>query len=100
MVNVVLCCVQGMSTGMLVVKMRKAAEKMNLDCEINAYAIAEIDSIVEGADILLLGPQVGFQADSIREKYQDKKVIVIDSLAYGMMDGKKVMESVKEVLGI
>lgn len=100
MINVVLCCVQGMSTGMLVIKMRKAAEEMNLNCNINAYAMAEVDSVIGESDILLLGPQVRFQADSIRKKYQGKKIVVIDSLAYGMMDGKKVMEFVKKELGI
>lgn len=96
--KIVLCCVQGMSTGMMVVKMKKAAEEKGLDADINAYAISEIDEVGKDADIILLGPQVRFQLDNIKAKFPEKKVKAIDSLAYGMMDGKKVIEDVVKEL--
>ena len=92
--KIILCCVQGMTTGMMVVKMRKAAEEKGIDVDINVYAISEIDDVGKDADIILLGPQVRFQLDNVKEKFPDKKVMPIDSLAYGMMDGKKVIEDV------
>lgn len=100
MIKIVLCCVQGMSTGMMVVKMKKAAEEMGLDADINAYAIAEVDEVGKDADIILLGPQVKFQVDAVREKFPNKKVVAIDAMAYGMMDGKKVINDVKKELGL
>lgn len=100
MTNIVLCCVQGMSTGMMVLKMREAAEAMGLECNINAYAIAEVDTVGQDADIILLGPQVRFQADDVRNRCPGKKVVPIDSMAYGMMNGKKVIEDVKKELGL
>lgn len=96
--KIVLCCVQGMSTGMMVVKMKKAAEEKGLDADINAYAISEIDEVGKDADIILLGPQVRFQLDNIKAKFPEKKVKAIDSLTYGMMDGKKVIEDVVKEL--
>lgn len=100
MTNIVLCCVQGMSTGMMVLKMREAAQEMGLECNINAYAIAEVDTVGQNADIILLGPQVRFQADDVRNRCPGKKVVPIDSMAYGMMNGKKVIEDVKKELGL
>ena len=38
--KVVLLCAAGMSTSLLVNKMRDAAKEEGYDCEINAYALA------------------------------------------------------------
>ena len=53
----------------------------------------------KGADIILLGPQVRFQLKSVKEKFPDIPVESIDMAAYGMMDGKKVIATVKKTLG-
>ena len=41
--HIVLCCNQGMSTSMLVKKMREAAVKNGVDVQIDAYPISEIE---------------------------------------------------------
>ena len=41
--HIVLCCNQGMSTSMLVKKMREAAAKNGVDVQIDAYPISEIE---------------------------------------------------------
>lgn len=95
--KIVLLCVAGMSTSLLMKKMEKAAADMGYMCSVEAHPI---DSISErkDADIILLGPQVRFQLEKSREKVSCP-VELIDMMAYGTMDGKKVIEFVKKVLG-
>ena len=99
MKKIVLLCAGGLSTSMLVAKMREVAAADSYDCEIEAYGITEADSVVPESDITLLGPQIKFKMDSLREKYPDKVIEAIDMVAYGMMDGKKVIDMVRETIG-
>ncbi len=41
--NIVLFCAAGMSTSLLVNKMKEAAAKENYECQINAYALASAE---------------------------------------------------------
>ena len=50
------------------------------------------------ADICLLGPQVRFNMDAVK-KQVSCPVEAIDMKAYGMMDGKAVIEAVRKTLG-
>lgn len=97
--NIVLLCAQGMSTGVMVGKMRDAAVKIGYECEISAHPVAQAKALVEGADMFLLGPQVRFEKDEVQAQCPDKPVQVIDAVAYGRMDGAKVIAQVKAALG-
>ena len=100
MKKIVLLCAAGMSTSLLVTKMQKAALEEGLECDINAYSIAQAKEVGADADIILLGPQVGFNLAKVKEQCPNCPVEAIDMAAYGMMDGAKVIKRVKEVLGI
>ena len=97
--NIVLVCAAGMSTSLLVNKMRDAAAAEGYECEINAYAVASIRDKGPAADIILLGPQVRFQLDAVKKQFPDKPVQVIDMRDYGTMNGKNVIAAVKKALG-
>lgn len=98
--NIVLVCEHGASTGMLTSRMIDAAKKMNVDASINAYSFTKLDEVIDGADIVLLGPQVRFKKKIFEEKYADKGIefMVIDTVDYGMMNGEKVFKTVLEHL--
>lgn len=96
--KIVLVCMAGLSTSILVSKMREAAAKQNYECEINAYPIANVSTVGADADIVLLGPQVRFQEQSVKSQVTCP-VEVIDMQMYGMMDGESVIKEVKRVLG-
>ncbi|MDQ0361058.1 PTS sugar transporter subunit IIB [Breznakia pachnodae] len=98
MLNIVLLCQFGASTGMLAKRIEEAALAENVDVTINAYGVTEIGRVINGADIILLGPQMRFQLKEFEESYAEKNVpfMVIDTLDYGMMDGKKVFHCVVE----
>ncbi|WP_033791122.1 PTS sugar transporter subunit IIB [Pantoea septica] len=98
MKRIILACAAGMSTSMLVTRMEKEALARNLD--FNIYAIPEQNLREElqnySADIavVLLGPQVRFKLDENR-KLTDSyhiPISVIDSVAYGTLNGPKVID--------
>ena len=68
MKNIVLLCAQGMSTGMLMNKMREAAKKDGYECTIAAYPVAQAKAVAANADCLLIGPQVRYEKDSVAEQ--------------------------------
>lgn len=98
MKKIVLLCANGMSTGMLVNKMRAVAEKNHYECSIDAYGISTADTNAKDADCILLGPQVGYEIDDIKEKFPNIPSLVIDTVAYGRLDGLKVLRAAKELM--
>ncbi|WJY15955.1 PTS sugar transporter subunit IIB [Pectobacteriaceae bacterium CE90] len=94
MKKILLCCVAGMSTSLLVSKMKKAAEDTNLECEISAVSIEQLRSNLEGTNVVLLGPQIKYKLPEVKE-ICDKENIpcdVINMIDYGTMNGKKVLD--------
>lgn len=98
MKKIILLCAAGMSTGMLVKKMREAAQELECAYEIKAFPIAEADNVCMDADLVLLGPQVRFQTENVKTKVSCP-VAAIDMTAYGTMNGKKVIQQVKKIMG-
>ncbi|HDG1694029.1 PTS sugar transporter subunit IIB [Kluyvera ascorbata] len=100
MKKIMLCCAAGMSTSMLVQKMRTEAEKRALAVEINAYPVAEIESMLSQADVVLLGPQVQFELSRLRELSAPlgKPVEVIDMMDYGTMRGDRVLDKAIQLM--
>ena len=98
MKKIVLFCMAGLSTSILVEKMRAAAKARGYECTVDAYAIGNASKEGADADIVLLGPQVRLQLEQIK-KLVSCPVEVVDMLAYGTMDGKQVMDRVVEILG-
>lgn len=98
MLNIVLACQYGASTGILCENIKHAALAANEEAVVNAYSFTSIGDYIDSADIILLGPQVRFQLNKLMKKYADKNVpfMVIDTQAYGMLDGEKVFLDAKQ----
>jgi cellobiose PTS system EIIB component len=92
--KIILVCSAGMSTSMLVQRMRKAAEEKGITAVIHATSEADLVNHFDQTDVILVGPQVRYLAPKIREKAIPLgiQVEVIDSMAYGMMNGEKVFQ--------
>lgn len=96
MKKVYLFCSAGMSTSMLAQKMQECANEHSLPIEVKAFAHSKIGDIVEQLhpDCILLGPQVKYLFEETNRKFgTDTPVAVIDTAAYGMMDGEKVLKT-------
>ena len=98
MPRIVLCCAAGMSTSMLVNKMKAEAQQRAL--EIYAVAVAEFERELPNADVILLGPQVKYEAGRLTALAapQGKAVAVIDMADYGMMRGAAVLDKALALL--
>ena len=96
--KIVLACVAALSTGLMVKRMEDEAKKQGYECSIRAVPIAEVKEAAQDADIVLAGPQVRFQLNQVKDAVSCP-VESIDMAVYGMMDGAKVLNHVKEVLG-
>ncbi|MDR2218899.1 MAG: PTS sugar transporter subunit IIB [Yokenella regensburgei] len=92
--RIVLCCAAGMSTSMLVNKMKAEAQTRALALEIYAVPVAEFERELQQADVILLGPQVKYEAPRLAAiaEPQGKAVAVIEMTDYGMMRGAAVLD--------
>jgi PTS system cellobiose-specific IIB component len=101
MIRIALFCAAGMSTSMLVNKMKEAAKAKGIEAEIAAYPESSLHRILdEGIDIALLGPQVRFKLASTKALCEPKgvPVEVINTQDYGLMNGSKVLDTVLSIL--
>lgn len=96
--KITLACAGGMSTTMLVKRMEKAAQEKGIELEIGAYPVSQLESVAQGSDIILLGPQVAYQEDDVRKNFSPIPVMVINMMDYGMMNGEKVLTEVLNIL--
>ena len=93
MKKIFLCCAAGMSTSMVVNKMKQAAAQKGLETEIIAVAMEEFDNTLSKYDCCLLGPQIKYNFDEFKKKAEavGKPIAVINSMDYGMMRGDKIL---------
>lgn len=101
MLTIRLFCNQGMSTSLLVTKMKEAAEKQGTEVDIAAFPANEMADRIEGIDCALLGPQVGYMKSKAAGICGAKNVPVdvIPMMDYGMCNGEKVLEFAKKLAG-
>lgn len=94
MKKILLLCAAGMSTSLLVTKMKNSAKEKGIEVEIEACPVEKFIDKLTSYDIFLLGPQVRFKQDELNliAKEHNKKVEVINMMDYGTMNGKKVLE--------
>ncbi|MGB9813797.1 MAG: PTS sugar transporter subunit IIB [Thermovenabulum sp.] len=92
--KILLLCNAGMSTSLLVEKMKKEAQNCNDDVFIEAYPVEDLDKVADNFDVILLGPQVKFKEKMISEvcNAHKKPFAFIPLHVYGLVDGKKALE--------
>lgn len=94
-----LFCSGGFSTSLLAKKMQKAYEEKGItDNVIEAFDFAMIDEVEEDVDIIMIGPQISWAYDQVKEKYPDKKVILLTMAEFGSMNGNKIIEKLENEL--
>ncbi|MBU4681997.1 PTS sugar transporter subunit IIB [Cedecea davisae] len=93
MKRILLCCAAGMSTSMVVNRMKQAAAEQRIDVEIKAVGIEEFTDIMPEFDCCLLGPQIKYRLEDFKAQAAPKRipVTVINSMDYGMMRGDRIL---------
>lgn len=96
--RIMLACASGMSTSLLVEKMKEAARNEGTDDKIWAVAQEEVEEELGNFDVLLLGPQIGLALQRMKDLVENVPVAVISPLDYGRRNGAAVLKMAHELV--
>ena len=101
--RIMLACSAGMSTSLIVMKMKQLAKEQGKNYEIWATSVDDIMDDEKEFDCCLIGPQVGARIadvkESVAEYGDDIPVAVIDRDDYGKMRADKILALAESLLG-
>lgn len=98
--KILLVCNAGMSTGIMQIKLAQAAAARGVDADVLAVPLVELDEHLEGADAVLLGPQIRFAVGDVEKRAPaGVPVLVISPPDFGMMNAEKVLGDVLAAVG-
>lgn len=96
MKKIYLFCSAGMSTSMLATRMQEAADEQKIPVKVEAIGFSDMEETLQTdcPDVILLGPQIKYMFDEIKEKFSSygRPIAMIESIDYGMMNGEAVLE--------
>lgn len=100
MKKIALFCSAGMSTSLLVTKMKKAAKAKGIEVSIDAFPEAKMAEKLKDTDVVLLGPQIKYLFKRAKKLCDSKDVPIgiINTMDYGMMDGEKVLKQALKMI--
>ena len=91
--KILLACNLGMSTSLLVEKIKEEAKKKNIDAEVDAVPFDKVALSVNQTDILLLGPQVRYLVNKFKDQFGDK-IPVID---YALLKADNILRDAMDL---
>lgn len=91
-------CALGMSTSVVVKKIRKEAEAQGIDLTIDAHSVNDLETFAPGSDIILIGPQISYRQKELQEKYPEIPVVVMNVRDYGTGNAKNILKQVSDAL--
>ena len=94
--KILLVCAAGLSTSILMKKLEKYAEQNGI--ELDAVGIGEYQETCADYDVLLLGPQVSYQLNTVKQG-SGKPTAVIPAQDYGMGNAANVLALAQSLLG-
>lgn len=97
MKKILLMCMGGFSTGLLVEKMKAAASDAGIEVEIKAIAASALAGVANDYDVLLIAPQISYMEPEVAQKYPDLPRYLIEPVDYGRLAGKKVLAEALKV---
>ena len=80
MKKILLVCNAGMSTSMLVAKMKKAAQADGVEVSIEAKSLADAKKEIQEANIVLLGPQIRYELENVKKLAGSAKSSYIEAI--------------------
>lgn len=103
MYKILLACSAGMSTSLLVTKMREVADQKGIEAEIEAMSADNAFKVLNNYDVLLIGPQMRFMKKKFVKAASDAGIELpiesIDPMSYGRIDGEGVLNQAIKLIG-
>ena len=96
--KILLVCGAGMSTSILMNKMKKHAEDNGIELEISATSVESAAEVSANYDVILMGPQVSYQLNTVKQG-SGKPTAVIPAQDYGMGNAANVLALAQSLLG-
>lgn len=94
--KILICCAAGMSSSLLVQKMRAEIKARDLnDIKVGACSLNQLHQYAKEADVLLIAPQINY-ISSEAEKFNlsHLKIIHITNSEYGLLDASSIINRV------
>ncbi len=98
MKKILLVCSAGISTSILVSKMKRAAQDQGIDVSIQVKSITGVKDVIQDMDIVLLAPQIGYEQKKLQELAGDIPVEKVDVRDFGILNGEGVLREAMKVL--
>lgn len=98
MKKILLVCSAGISTSILVSKMKRAAQDQGIDVSIQVKSITGVRDVIQDMDIVLLAPQIGYEQKKLQELAGDIPVEKVDVRDFGILNGEGVLREAMKVL--
>lgn len=89
--RILLCCNAGMSSSILVKKIKEAADKRGMDITIKAVANSSIKDEVGQWDVCLVGPQLVYAVATIKAQL-NIPVASVEPRTYALADGDSALD--------
>ena len=89
--KILICCNLGMSSSILMKRIREAAQRRGIDLTIAAVANADIRDEKEKWDVCLVGPQLVYAVANIKTQL-GIPVASVEPRVYAMADGDKALD--------
>ncbi|MDX5628593.1 MULTISPECIES: PTS sugar transporter subunit IIB [unclassified Brenneria] len=98
--KIFLCCAAGMSTSIVVNKMKQVASSKCIEAEIIAVAMEEFESTIPHFDCCLLGPQIKYKFEEFKiiAQREGKPIAIISNMDYGMLKGEKILDDALKLI--
>ncbi len=95
--KILLICAVGMSTSLIVKKMKEHAPEGTL---IEYGTGSEVEEKIDQFDVVLVGPQLRYKKDQITElaRSKNKPIAFIDPVTYGRVMGEKILQQAIDLL--
>ncbi|MBK0347628.1 PTS sugar transporter subunit IIB [Aerococcaceae bacterium zg-ZJ1578] len=95
--TIILSCIGGLTTSMLVERIHEVVLKDQLDVVVYSVGITGIDTL-KNVDVLLLGPQLAYLKDKTKAKL-NIPVDVISDEDFELMQGENVLNQALTLMG-
>ena len=96
-VKVLLICAGGMSTSILMKKLERYAVDNGIELKIRAVSVGEFVDVCADFDVMLLGPQIMYQKDTVAQK-SGKPTAVIPPQDYGIGNAPAIFKLIEGLL--
>lgn len=95
--KLLLLCSGGLSTSMLLNRLKAEAERQQLPLQVEAHGLHEYPALAAGFDVILLGPQVAHKAQQVAAG-SGKPTAAIPALDYAVGNAANVLRQAQTLL--